>query len=108
MRVKAFGAPVTAVVSATADSRSLSGAADRHGVVNLSTELGGGGTVGLDALAVGDDGTRRWLAHFGILEPDQAPPAASTRFLQTRGRRDFVTAPMGRDYSSRGWRWVTR
>ena len=92
--VKAFGAPVTAVVSATADPRSLSGAADRHGVVNLATELGGGGTVGLDALEVGDAGTRRWLAHVGILEPEHAPPAAPTRFLRTRDHRDFVAAPM--------------
>ena len=92
--VKAFGAPVTAVVSATADPRSLSGAADRHGVVNLATELGGGGTVGLDALEVGESGTRRWLAHLGILEPDLAPPAAPTRYLRTRDRRDFVASPM--------------
>ena len=41
--VQAFAAPVTTVVSATADSRSLSGAADRHAVPNLATELGGGG-----------------------------------------------------------------
>ena len=92
--VKAFGAPVTAVVSATADPRSLSGAADRHGVVNLATELGGGGTVGLDALEVGASGTRRWLAHLGILEPDLSLPAAPTRFLRTRDSRDFVAAPM--------------
>ena len=92
--VKAFGAPVTAVVSATADPRSLSGAADRHGVVNLATELGGAGTVGLDALEVGEAGTRRWLAHAGILEPELAPPAAPTRFLRTRDRNDFVAAPM--------------
>ena len=92
--VKAFGAPVTAVVSATADSRSLSGAADRHGVVNFATELGGAGTVGLDALEVGDAGTRRWLAHAGILEPGLAPDAGPTRFLRTRDRGDFVMAPM--------------
>ena len=92
--VKAFGAPVTAVVSATADPRSLSGAADRHAVVNLATELGGGGTVGLDALEVGEAGTRRWLAHVGILEPGDAPPASPTRFLRTRDRNDFVAAPM--------------
>ena len=92
--VRAFGAPVTAVVSATADPRSLSGAADRHRVVNLATELGGGGTVGLDALEVGEAGTRRWLAHAGILEPEHAPPAAPTRFLRTRDHRDFVVAPM--------------
>ena len=93
--VKAFGALVTAVVSATADPRSLSGAADRHEVVNLATELGGAGTVGLDALEVGDAGTRRWLAHVGVLESDLAPPPAPpTRFLRTRNRRDFVMAPM--------------
>ena len=92
--VKAFGAPVTAVVSSTADPRSLSGSADRHGVVNLATELGGGGTVGMDALEVGEAGTRRWLAHVGVLESDLAPPAAPTRYLRTRDRRDFVAAPM--------------
>ncbi len=92
--VKAFGAPWTTVVSATADPRSLSGAADRHGVVNIATELGGGGTVGLDALAAGEAGTRRWLAHTGILQSGLAPPAAATRFLRTRDRRDFVVAPM--------------
>ena len=92
--VKAFGAPVTTVVSATADPRSLSGAADRHGVVNLATELGGGGTVSLDALEVGEAGTRRWLAHVGLLKPEGAPPAAPTRFLRTRDRNDFVVAPV--------------
>ena len=92
--VKAFGAPVTTVVSATSDSRSLSGAADRHAVASLATELGGGGTLGLDALEVGDSGTRRWLAHVGLLDPELAPPAAPTRFLRVRGRGDFVAAPM--------------
>ena len=92
--VKAFGAPDTTVVSATADQRSLSGATDRHGVVNIATELAGGGTVGVEALAIGEAGTRRWLAHAGILNPDLAPSAvAPTRFLRTRDRRDFVVAP---------------
>ena len=92
--VKAFAAPVTTVVSATSDSRSLSGAADRHAVTNLATELGGGGTVGVKALEVGNGGTRRWLAHIGLLEPEPAPPALPTRFLRIRNRRDFVAAPM--------------
>ena len=92
--VKAFGAPVTAVVSATADPRSLSGAADSHGVANLATELGGAGTVGLEALEVGEAGTRRWLAHVGLLAPELAPRAAPTRFLRTRDRNDFVVSPM--------------
>ena len=92
--VKAFGAPLTTVVTATADSRSLSGAADRHAVTNFATELGGGGTLGRNALEVGMAGTRRWLAHLGLLEPEPAPPAPATRFLRIRSRRDFVVAPL--------------
>ena len=50
--------------------------------------------MGLDALEVGEAGTRRWLAHAGVLEPELAPPPAPTRFLRTRDRNDFVVAPM--------------
>jgi uncharacterized protein len=89
---EAFGAPVTTVVSGTADTRSLSAAADRHQVVNIATELGGGGTVGMDALQVGQAGTRRWLAHMGVIDTAEPPPAHSTQFLRTRDRDDFVIA----------------
>ena len=92
--IEAFGAPTTTVVSATADRRSLSAAADRHGVVNIATELAGGGTVGIEALAVGYAGTLRWLAHVGVFAADQAPAPAATRFVQTYDYRAFAVAPM--------------
>ena len=87
---EAFGAPTTCVVAGTADQRSLSAAADRHQVVNIATELAGGGTISQEAVRIGLDGTRRWLAHTGVLPTSVA--AEATRFLRVRGRNDFVMA----------------
>ena len=99
--VRAFGAPTTTVVSATADARSLSGAADRLRVVNIATELAGAGTVGIDALTIGEAGTRRWLHHVGLLDQAPVPPPSPTRFLRTRDRQDFVVAPMDGTFEPR-------
>lgn len=92
--VQAFGAPTVTVVGSTADTRSLSAAADRHGVVNMATELGGGGTVGIEALRIGYEGTMRWLVHCGVLQTADVPEAESSRYLRTRDRDDFVMAPV--------------
>ncbi len=90
--VEAFGAPDTCVVAGTADQRSLSAAADRHGVVNMATELAGGGTVNTQAVAIGEAGTARWLAHTGVYCACKGDVAAPTRFLRVRDRNDFVMA----------------
>jgi predicted deacylase len=92
--VEAFGAPTVTVVGGTADTRSLSAAADRHNVINMATELSGGGTVSLDALEIGNAGTLRWLAHHRVIKPEGLPGGSTSRFLRTRDRRDFVMATM--------------
>ena len=92
--VDAFGAPTTTVVGATADGRSLSAAADRLSVVNIATELAGGGTLGVNALRIGLTGTLRWLAHVGVLNAVDVPPPEPTRYLRTRDRSDFAIASM--------------
>ena len=89
---EAFGAPTTCVVAGTADQRSLSAAADRHGVINIATELAGGGTVGKHALTVGETGTRRWLQHTGVLDDATICKSEGTQFLRVRDRNDFVVA----------------
>ena len=48
----AFGAPLTTVVAATSSGGSLSAACERHGVVMVATELGGG--AGLDRESAAD------------------------------------------------------
>jgi uncharacterized protein len=79
---KAFGAPMTVVVGPTSDDRSLSAASDRHGVVMVSAELGGLGSISPEAYRVGSAGVRGVLAHFGIAAPPpEGVPKPGTRFM---------------------------
>ena len=70
---EAFAAPLTVVIGATAGRWSVDlSSANGHGVVSISTELGGGGGVSPYALEVGTKGVYRVLRHLGILAPDAA------------------------------------
>lgn len=88
----AFGAPVTAVVAATASSGSLSGACERHGVPMVATELGGGARLDRAAQAIGEAGTLNLLRHAGVLHGTAI--ATRTSFRHTPSRRDHVMAPI--------------
>lgn len=86
----AFGAPLTAAVSATSSGGSLSAACERAGVPMVATELGGGARLDGEALAIGWRGTLNLLRHAGIL----AGPAEPTRtqVMRTVSRACFVMA----------------
>lgn len=88
----AFGAPATAVVTATSSSGSLSSACERHGVPMVATELGGGARLDLQALRVGMEGTRNLLRHAGVLAG--APRATRTALFHTRSAEAYVMAPI--------------
>lgn len=88
----AFGAPVTAVVAATASAGSLSGACERHGVPMVAAELGGGARYDRAARAIGEDGTLNLLRHAGVLKGEAA--ATRTRLRYTSSRRAHVMAPI--------------
>ena len=61
------------------------GAANRNGVVTVNTELGGGGSVSPDILAMTERGLRRVLHRLGML-PDHRPDATrGTREMYIRG-----------------------
>ena len=89
---RAFGAPWSIVVDGAGEDRSLLASADRRGVPMISTELGGGGTVELTALAFAFAGTNRVLQHLNVVGPptESAPP---TRFAFYRDTKSFVIAP---------------
>lgn len=89
----AFGAPLAVVVGATAETRSLSAACERRSVPMISTELGGGGRVDANALAVGENGTRALLRHVGVLPADRADTDRRTRFVRVPGRQHFLMCP---------------
>jgi predicted deacylase len=89
----AFGAPISIVVGATAETRSLSAACERQAVPMIATELGGGGFVSPTALAVADAGTRAVLRHLGVLPRDPEDAGRRTRRLRVPDRSHFLMSP---------------
>ena len=92
---RAFGAPVTVVISNLGDPRTATAAASRAGLVTMGTEMGGGGSVSVAALALCRRGVRNVLAHLGILRGVGAPqPRADGRLLELPGASAYVFATM--------------
>ncbi len=88
----AFGAPLTTIVAATSSGGSLSAACERHRVVMVATELGGGAGLDRQALRIGEEGTLAVLRHAGILQGDAA--GRSTRLCYVESRAHTVISPI--------------
>ncbi len=88
----AFGAPLTTIVAATSSGGSLSAACERHGVVMIATELGGGAGLDVEALRIGHEGTLALLRHAGVLAGDAA--GRSTRLCYVENRASTVISPI--------------
>jgi predicted deacylase len=87
----AFGAPLTTVVAATSSGGSLSAACERHGVVMIATELGGGGVLDRRALAIGEDGTMALLIHAGVLAGDMSGRRTALHHVESRASAVMAT-----------------
>lgn len=90
--VRAFDAPLTVVISNLGDPRTATATAVRHGLTTLGTELSGGGSVSVEALAICRRGVRNVLAHFGVLESGKAEPLRGTKLYELPGTRAYVYA----------------
>lgn len=88
---RAFGAPYTVIVSNMGDTHTASATACQAGLVTVGTEMGGSGTVSLDALKVCRDGVRRLLQHFEVLQGTPPPPTDSG-VLELLGPSSYVYA----------------
>ncbi len=90
-----FAAPLTMVVGVTADPRSLLAAGDRVGVPMISTELAGGGSLVIDALATGFAGVMRVLHGLGALAhlPPGYGASGPTEFMEYVDHTSFLPAP---------------
>lgn len=72
--VAAFGAPMQVVISNRGDPRTSTATAVRAGLVTVGTELGGAGTVSIDAVNLARRGVAQVLTHLGVLDgPDPVP-----------------------------------
>jgi predicted deacylase len=91
--LRAFGAPFGLIFRPLdGEDRTMSAAAERHGVVYLCPELGGSGTVSRASLALAEGGLRRALAEFGVIAEDSRPPS-NTRLVTIGGVDNYVYAP---------------
>jgi N-alpha-acetyl-L-2,4-diaminobutyrate deacetylase len=88
----AFGAPSTVVIGNLGDPRTATATACRSGLVTTGTEMSGGGSVSLDALAVCRRGVRNFLIHLGVLEGKASPSQGEQSLLELPGSSAFVYA----------------
>ena len=100
--LKAFGAPLSTVFCLQHEY-AASSAAQRHGLVYIYGEFGGGGTVNSEALEIVSNGIIRMLDHFGVLRsikrfnPPRIPDfrlvetVTGANYVDTR--RNYVFAP---------------
>lgn len=74
---RAFGAPIAVVIDNRGDPRTATASAAAAGLTVVGTEMAGGGTVSIDALAFCRRGVRNVLAHVGALPRDISEPLAN-------------------------------
>jgi predicted deacylase len=94
---QAFGAPFTVVIGNYGDKRTATAAACAAGLTTVGTELGGGGTVRPENLALCRTGVRRVLTHVGLLAADDGsclPLGSAASLLEIQAPRAFVYATM--------------
>lgn len=90
----AFAAPITSISDGSGGGgmTTFSAAGQGLGVPVLTAELGGGATLSRAGLAIAEQGLRRVLQLYGILQGEDSSPASPTRFMRVRGRGAFVYA----------------
>jgi predicted deacylase len=91
----AFDAPMTVVIGNLGDPRTSTATACRAGLMTVATEMGGGGTVSPEALAICRRGVRNVLAHLGVLAASKAePPRGDGHLWELPGTSAYVFATM--------------
>lgn len=92
----AFGAPVSVIWSFFDEPCMAKGCAERHGLVYLGSEFGGGGSINRAGVKIAYEGTLRVLAHLHILAegaPFDIGPPEPTRTFDIAGRDHNIYAP---------------
>lgn len=90
---QACGAPVHMFLHSVDENRTLPSAAERRGILAISSEFGGAGIVQPDALDVAQRAAHNFLVHAGILQAAPIPAPAPTRLVETPDLGSFTFAP---------------
>jgi len=88
-----FGADVALIAETAQDDRTLSAAGLRSGGLHFACEIGGGGTLTAQSLAVAERGLRNFLAHVGVLRGVAPEKVAPARQMVIGGPDYYVYAP---------------
>ena len=90
--LKAFGAPLSTVFCLQHEY-AASSAAQRHGLIYIYGEFGGGGTVNPEAVDIVSNGIIRLLDHFGVLcsvKRFNLPQISDFRLVETVTGSDYI------------------
>ncbi|MEZ5670519.1 MAG: succinylglutamate desuccinylase/aspartoacylase family protein [Alphaproteobacteria bacterium] len=90
---RACGAPTHMFLKSVDENRTLPSAAERRGILSISSEFGGGGIVQLPALQAAERAVHNFLVHLGVLQADPIAPPAPTRLVETPDLGAFTFAP---------------
>lgn len=88
--LKAFGAPVAAILTELDSEGMLDTAVERLGKIFISTELGGAGTTTARTLRISEQGVRNLLCHFGVLPESEVSSSEPSCTLHTPEADCFV------------------
>jgi len=92
---EAFDAPVSIVIPNLGDPRTATACACRAGLVTIGTEMGGGGRVSPEAVALCRQGVRNVFAHLGVMAPvPHTPPRDERRLIAMANAQAYVYATM--------------
>jgi predicted deacylase len=94
--LRAFASPVSHIVAEPqGEDRTVTGAAERQGVLCIGTELGGGGHATPAALRIAERGVAGVLRHLGVADipVPEGPAPGPSRILEVGGPDYFVYAP---------------
>lgn len=93
--LETFGAPFGVITTGTGGGAgaTLYAAAEAQGIPALTAELGSGGTLSAEGLAIAEVGLRRVLRDYGIAPSLEVPSGVNTRLMRSLGPAGSIYAP---------------
>jgi len=91
-----FAAPYNVVFWGVDEGGTVAAAAERHGALSISSELGGYGRVSVDGVRAAERGLDNVLKWMNMIDgkPDLSQPEGkTTRHMQVRDQKSYVFAP---------------
>lgn len=90
----AFGAPLHVMNREVDGVSTFQSAAERLGVISISSELGGSGRVSFEGIEIGRRGVHNALVSLGIMDAEPRTPKEPTRFMVIPSSGEYGFSPV--------------